>query len=94
MVETSREPEPRAVDGTSEATSALERAERAFAAGDHGVVQRALTGLPGGIDAAARARADKLARAVNADPAFVGVVAVCAIALFGVFAHYVLGGAP
>ena len=35
---------------------------------------------------------EKLTQAVSVDPAFVAVLVVCAIAWFGIFAHYVLGG--
>jgi hypothetical protein len=35
-----------------------------------------------------------LTRAVSVDPAFIAVLVACAIAWFGIFAHYVLQGGP
>lgn len=93
MVEPSAERNAQGGDGAdSNTTAAVERAERAFAAGDHRAVRRELAGLPAIGDGALRARADELVRGVSADPAFIAVVVVCAVGLFGIFAHYVLRG--
>jgi hypothetical protein len=43
-------------------------------------------------DDAQRERMEKLTRTAGVDPAFVAVLVVCAIAWFGIFAHYVLRG--
>lgn len=93
MATPSAERDAQGDDGAdSNTTAAIERAERAFAAGDHRIVQRELAALPATSDDALRARAEKLARGVNADPALIAVIVACAVGLFGIFTHYVLRG--
>ena len=87
--------EPLASDAAASSAAAalaVERAERALAAGDHRAVRRELSGLRTDREEL-RARAAKLERAISPDPALIAVLIGCLVALFGVFAHYVLGGA-
>jgi hypothetical protein len=95
MAESSERSEPLTGDAATSATgaaaAAIERAERAFAAGDHRAVRRELSGLHPDREEL-RERAAKLERALSPDPALIAVLVGCLVALFGVFAHYVLGG--
>jgi hypothetical protein len=68
----------------------LQRAEAAFAAGDHARVRRALADLQREGKPDARPRAAELARAVSVDPALVAVLLACLAGFAYVFVHYVL----
>lgn len=69
----------------------LRRAEVAFEAGNYRAVRDELDALRASGGAEPRERAAQLVRAVSEDPAFAAVVAVCALGLFAVLAHYILG---
>jgi hypothetical protein len=91
MGEAQAQTEPRQAPEVAEEALTLQRAERAFAAGDHRDLQAVLPALRSARDPAVRARAEQLTRAVSADPALVAVLLGCMLALFAIFAHYVLG---
>lgn len=67
---------------------ALERAEAAFARGDHAALRKALAELDGAAAEATRARRDALARAISVDPVRVAVLVACLLGLVAVCFHY------
>ena len=88
------EAEPQAEHGSApegvRASDALQRAEAAFAAGDHARVRESLALVERAGSAEQRARAAQLARAISVDPALVVVLLVCLLGFVAVFVGYVL----
>jgi hypothetical protein len=70
---------------------ALDRAEAAFARGDHAALREALAELDGVRSDALLARRGQLASAVAVDPVLVAVLLACLLGLVAVCFHYLPG---